>query len=142
MLENPFPVPSLCKLNLISVCFIQIHTKITCKQLIPFRESNVFFEVIPGVFGCSVTFNITQRFLLRQSVFQTIFPFLVTMLECIKGYQQLIKERKIKGITQPTKTWSINKSKGLLPFAVMLFSVNVNSFFLAGNLRDVCFFWE
>ena len=27
MLDNPFPVPSLCKLNHISVCFIQISTK-------------------------------------------------------------------------------------------------------------------
>ena len=59
-LDNPFPVPSLCKLNHISVCFIQISTKITCKQLIPFRESHVFFEVIPGVLGRSVNFNITQ----------------------------------------------------------------------------------
>ena len=43
MLENPFPVPSLCKPSHISVCFIQFSTKITCKQLIPFRECNVFF---------------------------------------------------------------------------------------------------
>ena len=59
MLDNPFPVPYLCKLNDISVYFIQISTKITCKQLIPFRESNVFFEVIPVVLGRSVNFNIT-----------------------------------------------------------------------------------
>ena len=58
-LENPFPVPSLCKLNHISVCFIQISTKNTCNQLIPFRESHVFLEVIPGVLGRSVNFNIT-----------------------------------------------------------------------------------
>ena len=51
MLDNPFPVPSLCKLNHISVFFIQISTKITCKQLIPFRESNVFFSVHPRCFG-------------------------------------------------------------------------------------------
>ena len=42
MLDNPFPVPSFCKLNHISVCFIKISTKITCKQLSPFRESHVF----------------------------------------------------------------------------------------------------
>ena len=42
MLDNPFPVPSLCKLNHISICFIQISMKVTCKQLIPFRESHVF----------------------------------------------------------------------------------------------------
>ena len=51
MLDNPFPVPSLCKLNHISVCFIQISTKITCKQLIPFRESHVFFWSGPQCFG-------------------------------------------------------------------------------------------
>ena len=32
MLDNEFPVLSLCKLNHISVCFIQISTKIACKQ--------------------------------------------------------------------------------------------------------------
>ena len=69
MLYNPFPVPSLCKLNHISVCFIQISTKITYKQLIPFRECHVFVEVIPGVLGRSVNFNILQRFLLRRPVF-------------------------------------------------------------------------
>ena len=60
MLDNPFPVASLCKLNHISVCFIQVSTKITCKQLIPFRESNVVFKVIPDVLGHSVKFNITK----------------------------------------------------------------------------------
>ena len=73
MLYNPFPVPSLCKLNHISVCFIQISTKITYKQLIPFRESHVFFKVIPGVLGRSVNFNIIQRFLLRRPVFPDYF---------------------------------------------------------------------
>ena len=48
MLDN------LCKLNHISVCFIQISTKITCKQLIPFRENHVllgFFGSDPRCFG-------------------------------------------------------------------------------------------
>ena len=40
MLDNPFPVPSLCKLNHISLCFIQISTK----SAYPFRESNVFLK--------------------------------------------------------------------------------------------------
>ena len=74
MLENPFLVPSLCKLNHISVCFIQISTKITCKQLIHFRESHVFFELIPDVLGWSLNFNITYRFLLRRAVFPD-YPF-------------------------------------------------------------------
>ena len=50
MLENPFPVPSLCKLYHISVCFIQISTKITCKQVIPLRESHIFWRT-PQSFG-------------------------------------------------------------------------------------------
>ena len=58
MLDNPFPVVSLCKLNHISVCFIEIIKKITYKQLVPFRESHMFFEVIPGVLVHSITFNI------------------------------------------------------------------------------------
>ena len=44
MLYNSIPAPSLCKLNHISVCFIQIITKITCKQVIHFRESHDFLK--------------------------------------------------------------------------------------------------
>ena len=51
VLDNPFPVQSLCKLNHISICFIQISTKITCKQLISFRENHVFFWSDPWCFG-------------------------------------------------------------------------------------------
>ena len=47
ILNNPFPDPSLCKLNHISVCFNQISTKIICKQLIPF----MFFWSDPWCFG-------------------------------------------------------------------------------------------
>ena len=59
MLGNPFPIAFLCKLNRISVWFIQISTKITCKQLIPIRESHVSFQVIPSVLNRSVKFNIS-----------------------------------------------------------------------------------
>ena len=58
MLENAFLVPSLGKLNHISLCFTQISTKSPAKLLIPFREGTVFFEVIPGILGRSVNFNI------------------------------------------------------------------------------------
>ena len=68
MLDNQFLVPSLCKLNHINVCFVQISKKITCKQLIPLSESHVFFDVILGVLGCLINFNPTYRFLLRQPV--------------------------------------------------------------------------
>ena len=80
MLDNPFPVPPFCKLNHISVCFIQFGTKITCKLLISFREINFFFgfEVIHSVLGHWVNFNITKDFYKDGSYFPTIFPFLVT----------------------------------------------------------------
>ena len=63
MLDNSFLFPSLCKLNHISLCFIQISTKSLAKLFFPFTENTVFFlfffEVIPGVLGRSVNFNIT-----------------------------------------------------------------------------------
>ena len=49
MLDNSFLVPS--KVNHISLCFIQIRTESPAKLFFPFRESTVFFEVIPGIFG-------------------------------------------------------------------------------------------
>ena len=62
MLENPFLVPSLCKLNHIELCFIRISAKSPAKLLFSIRESTLFFffEVIPGVFRRSVNFNITK----------------------------------------------------------------------------------
>ena len=57
MLENPFLVPSRCKTNHISLCLIQINTKLPAKLLVPLRESAVCFKVIPGVLGRSVDFN-------------------------------------------------------------------------------------
>ena len=80
MLDNPFLVPSLYKLNHISLCFIQISTKSPAKLLISFRESTVFFKAIPGVLGHSVNFNITWRYLLRRPVFPD-YPFLATMVK-------------------------------------------------------------
>ena len=43
ILDNLFLVPSLCKLNHISLCFIQINTKSPATAY-PFRESNVFLK--------------------------------------------------------------------------------------------------
>ena len=60
ILHNPFLVPSLGKLNHISTCFIQISTKSPAKLIFSFRERALFFfEVIPGVLGCSVNFSLT-----------------------------------------------------------------------------------
>ena len=58
VLDNPFPVPSLCKLNHISIRFIQISTKNTYKQLFPFRESHVFWSD-PWCLDRLVNFNMT-----------------------------------------------------------------------------------
>ena len=51
MLDNPFSVLSLCKLNHISLCFIHISTKITCKQLILDKEGYIFVWSDPWCFG-------------------------------------------------------------------------------------------
>ena len=51
MLENPFLVPSLCKLNHTSLCFIPISTKSPAKLLIPFREGTVFYWSHPRCSG-------------------------------------------------------------------------------------------
>ena len=46
MLDNPFLVPSFCKLNHISLCFVQIITKSAYSL-----QSNVFFWSHPRYFG-------------------------------------------------------------------------------------------
>ena len=50
MLDNPFVVPSLCKLNHISVCFIQISTKSPANSLFPSGKA-MFFWSHPRCFG-------------------------------------------------------------------------------------------
>ena len=57
MLENQFLVPFLCKLNHISLCFIQISRKSPAKLLILFMEINVFFLSYPRCFGPLVKFQ-------------------------------------------------------------------------------------
>ena len=103
-LDNPFPVTSLCKLNHISVCFIQISTKITCKLLIPFRESHVFFEVIPGVLGRSVDFNINIEISIetaRVSKLSVSCDYDVFMPYHIENTLEIYR---ITYITSPSKT--------------------------------------
>ena len=51
MLDNLFLVPSRCKLNHISLCFIQISTKSPANLRILFRESTCFFWSHPRCFG-------------------------------------------------------------------------------------------
>ena len=79
MLGNPFLVPSRCKLNHISLCFIQISTKSPAKLLIPFRESTVFLEVIPGVLGRSVKFQHNIKISIKTAHVSRLL-FLVAMV--------------------------------------------------------------
>ena len=80
MLDNLFLVPSRCKLNHISLCFIQISTKSPANLRILFRESTCFFWSHPRCFGPLGKFqhNI-KRFLMRRSVFPD-YLFLMTIL--------------------------------------------------------------
>ena len=100
VLDNPFPVPSLCKLNHISICFILISTKISCKQLNPLRESHVFFEVMPGVLGRSVNFNLTQRFLLRRPVFPDYLSYSCDFMFWLRFLPRVSKKDYVKGISR------------------------------------------
>ena len=50
MLDNPFLVPSLCKLYHISLCFIQISTKSPANSLFPSRKA-MYFWSHPRCFG-------------------------------------------------------------------------------------------
>ena len=50
MLDNPFLVPSLCKLNHISLCFVQISTKSPANCLFPSGKAMLFWSH-PRCFG-------------------------------------------------------------------------------------------
>ena len=67
-LDNPFLVPSLCKLNHISLCFIQISKKSPPKLLIPFQGKHCFFEVILGKFHHNIKISIKTARVSRLSV--------------------------------------------------------------------------
>ena len=43
------------------------------------------FNIDPSFLGCSVKLKIIKRFLCRRPCFQTIFPFLVTMMSFLKA---------------------------------------------------------
>ena len=81
MFENPFPIPSLCKLNHISVCFTQISTKIICKQV---SGKAMFFWSYRWCFGPLGKFqhNIDIYIKTRLSL------FLVTMLKQASSIDQ------------------------------------------------------
>ena len=81
MLDNSFPVPSLCKLNHTTVCFIQISTKITCKQLYSLQGKQCFFKFFFSIFGRSLNFNITKISFKTACVSRLSFRFLWLWLE-------------------------------------------------------------
>ena len=70
MLNNPFPVLSLCKLNHVSVCFIQSSTKITYKQLIPSEKARFFWsDPRPRCFGPLGKFQHIIEIFIKTAVF-------------------------------------------------------------------------
>ena len=71
MLDNPFLVPSLCKLNHISVCFIQISTKWPVNSLFPIGKV-MFFWSYPRCFGPFGKFQLNKDFYYDRPCFQTI----------------------------------------------------------------------
>ena len=80
MLDNPFVVPSLCKLNHICVCFIQISTKSPANSLFPSGKAMFFLKSSPVLsldkFQCNI------RFLLRRPVFPD-YLFFMTMMTLV-----------------------------------------------------------
>ena len=81
MLGNPFLVPSLFKLNHISVCFIQIRTK----SAYSLQESNVFFWSHPRCFGPlgkfqhNIKISIKTARVSRLYVLMTMFKYTSTV---------------------------------------------------------------
>ena len=83
MLDNSFLVPSCCKLNHISLFFIQISTKSPAKLLIPFRESTVFFLFFwshPRCFGPLSKFKHNIKISMKMVRVSRLSFFLVTMM--------------------------------------------------------------
>ena len=80
MLDNPFPVPFLCKLKHTSVHFIQKSMKSPANSLFLQRKP-YFLKSDPRCFGPFGTFQDNKSFYKDGPYFQTIFPFLVTMLK-------------------------------------------------------------
>ena len=81
MLDNPFLVPSRCKLNHISLCFIQISTKSPAKLLIPFRESTVFW-IHPQCFGLFRKFQHNIKISIKRAHVSD-YSFLVRLWLCL-----------------------------------------------------------
>ena len=86
MLDNPFPVPFLYKLSHISICFIQFSTRITCKQLIPFRESSVFLWSHPWCFGPLGRFQHDMKISIKTALVSRLSVTIVTRNNIVWKY--------------------------------------------------------
>ena len=88
MLDNPFPVPSLCKLSYINVCFIQISTK-NANSLFP-PEKTTFFWSDPRSFGLFGKFQDTLKIYIKTArVSRLSFSFLWLWSHQLKATRQL-----------------------------------------------------
>ena len=86
MLDNPFPVPFLYKLSHISICFIQFSTRITYKQLIPFRESSVFLWSHPWCFGPLGKFQHDMKISIKTALVSRLSVTIVTRNNIVWKY--------------------------------------------------------
>ena len=67
MLDNPFLVPSLCKLNHISFYFIHISTKSPGKLLIPSGKAMLFFWSHPRYLGAPGKFQHNMKISIKMT---------------------------------------------------------------------------
>ena len=88
MLDNPFPVPSLCKLSYISVSFIQISTK-NANSSFPLGKAT-FFWSDPRSFGPLSKFQDTIKISIKTArVSKLLFSFLWLWSHQLKAIRQL-----------------------------------------------------
>ena len=85
MLDNIFLVLSLCKLNHISVCFIQISTKSPANSLFPSGKEMLFLKSSPAFFLFQYNVKISIK---AARVCRLSFSFL--WLCCDYGYIQFV----------------------------------------------------
>ena len=102
MLENPFPVPSLCKLSLFHPDQHKNHLQIGDSH----QRKQCFLKVIPGVLCRSVSFNITE-ISIKMAHVSRLSPFLVTIIKVktqdLSSLNGFIKTSEIRDHPQQKK---------------------------------------
>ena len=106
MLDNPFLVPSLCKLNHISVCFIQISTKSSANSLFPSGKAMFFFWSHPRCFGPLSKF--------QHNIKISIKTARVSKLKVLRFPKQLSWEHLLTAVTLDDLIQTFTKTKILL----------------------------